>query len=134
MGYYNNVTQWSKGEYADANNTQDDVAIISGQLGYRSDDHGNSPGSATALQVDADGIVAVTFPEIDPYNQDPANKGVIETRSDVDLFWFDTAEGYVTFNLLPAWKLSTATAGAAPISISRPNFMTLWATPWPAAT
>ena len=28
VGYYGRSTQWSKGEYANANNTQDDVALI----------------------------------------------------------------------------------------------------------
>ncbi|MEX6502909.1 Ig-like domain-containing protein [Pseudomonas zhanjiangensis] len=104
VGYYNNVTQWSKGEYPNANNQQDDLAIIAGQLGYRPDDHGGSLAGATPLQVDADGSVYVTFPEIDPDNLDPANKGVIETRSDTDLFWFDTGAGPLSFNVIPAWE------------------------------
>ncbi|MCP8690058.1 Ig-like domain-containing protein [Marinobacterium sedimentorum] len=104
VGYYTNVTQWSKGEYPDANNTQDDLAIISGKLGYRPDDHSNAMAAATPLVVDPDGTIYVSFPEIDPFNSDPANKGVIETRSDVDTFWFDSAAGQVTFNVLPAWE------------------------------
>jgi hypothetical protein len=39
-----------------------------------------------------------------PFNSDSANKGVIETRSDVDTFWFESAAGQVTFNVLPAWE------------------------------
>jgi hypothetical protein len=104
VGYYNNVTQWSKGEYSGANQQQDDLAIISGQLGYRPDDHSNGMSAATPLAVDPDGTIYVTFPEIDAFNSDPANKGVIETRSDVDTFWFDSAAGQVTFNVLPAWE------------------------------
>ncbi|GGO76847.1 hypothetical protein GCM10011348_05030 [Marinobacterium nitratireducens] len=104
VGYQKNVTQWSKGEYPDASETQDDVAIITGKLGLREDDHGNSIGTATALDIDPDGTVYVTFPEIDPHNLNPANKGVIESRDDVDYFWFDTAEGYVSFNAIPAWE------------------------------
>src|SRR5262245_50428523 len=38
--YYQNVSQWSKGEYANANNKQDDLAIIASYVGYRPDDHG----------------------------------------------------------------------------------------------
>ncbi|UTW12827.1 Ig-like domain-containing protein [Marinobacterium rhizophilum] len=104
VGYYQNVTQWSQGEYSGANNTQDDLAIISDQLEYRPDDHANGMTAATPLLVDPNGAVYVTFPEIDPHNLNPANKGVIETRDDVDLFWFDTAEGYVSFNVIPAWE------------------------------
>ncbi|NVK41602.1 MAG: tandem-95 repeat protein [Oceanospirillaceae bacterium] len=104
VGYYTNVTQWSKGEYPDASNNQDDVAIIGSKLGVRADDHSNGLSGATPLNVDPNGILYVTFPEIDPHNLDPANKGVIETRGDVDFFWFDTAEGYVSFNVIPAWE------------------------------
>ena len=104
VGYYNNVTQWSKGEYAGANNTQDDLQIISSQLNYRLDDHGDNMASATALQTDPNGTVYVTFPEIDPFNQQPENKGIIETSNDLDLFWFDTAAGGVTLNITPAWE------------------------------
>ena len=104
VGYYNNVTQWSQGEYPGANNPQDDLAIIAGQLSYRTDDHAGSLNGATPLQVDANGSVYVTFPEIDPDNLNPANKGIIETRGDSDLFWFDSAAGAVSFNLIPAWE------------------------------
>ena len=45
--YYNNVTEWSKGEYPDANQTQDDLAIIEGKLGYTPDDHGDTFATAT---------------------------------------------------------------------------------------
>jgi hypothetical protein len=43
-GYGRNVSQWSKGEYYLANNTQDDLATIAGKISYRSDDHANSAG------------------------------------------------------------------------------------------
>ncbi|MFM7101916.1 MAG: hypothetical protein ACKO3N_12180, partial [Verrucomicrobiota bacterium] len=49
VGYYKTLVQWSKGEYTSANNTQDDLAIIAGFLGYRADDHGNTAGTATYL-------------------------------------------------------------------------------------
>lgn len=104
VGYSKNVTQWSKGEYSGANNQQDDLQIISSKLGYRADDHSNSIASATALQVEPDGIIYVTFPEIDPFNLQSVNKGVIETTAETDLFWFDTAAGGVTLNITPAWE------------------------------
>ena len=47
----------SKGEYSDANQTQDDLMIIDGTFGYAADDHGDSIASATALDVAADGGV-----------------------------------------------------------------------------
>ncbi len=51
VGYYRELTQWSSGEYLNANNLEDDLNIITTQngFGYRADDHGNADGSATAL-------------------------------------------------------------------------------------
>ncbi|MFW5450282.1 MAG: Ig-like domain-containing protein [Methylophagaceae bacterium] len=107
VGYYNNVTQWSKGEYADANNTQDDLNIIQGQLTYRSDDHSNDQPSATALLVDGNGYIASSDPEFDPLNVRPDNKGIIETSSDSDMFYFDTASGDINLVITPAWDAYT---------------------------
>ncbi len=104
VGYSMNVTQWSKGEYAGANNTQDDLAIIAAKLSYRADDHAGTLSAATPLSVDGNGSVYVTFPEIDPHNLSPANKGVIESRSDADMFWFDAGAGPLSFNVTPAWE------------------------------
>lgn len=104
VGYYTNVTQWSKGEYSGANNKQDDIQIIADQLAFRADDHGATLTAASPLQVAADGTLYVTFPEIDPHNQQPANKGVIERAGDSDLFWFDTGAGGVTLTVTPAWE------------------------------
>nr|WP_067293656.1 Ig-like domain-containing protein [Marinobacterium profundum] len=103
VGYYQNVTQWSAGEYLDANNTQDDLQAIGDRLGYRDDDHGDSRGTASALALDANGTVFVTTPEMDPHNSDSANKGVIETRTDSDVFWFDSGAGALSLNITPAW-------------------------------
>ena len=110
VGYYTNVTQWSKGEYPDASNTQDDLAIISSKLQLRSDDHGDNELTATALLVDANGELASSNPEIDPLNQRPDNKGVIETNTDVDVFYFDTASGDISLNITPAWAAFTRTS------------------------
>jgi hypothetical protein len=49
VGYYKPVTQWSKGEYPYANNTQDDTAIIAAGAPLIADDVGNTPGTATVL-------------------------------------------------------------------------------------
>ena len=48
VGYYEQLTQWSQGEYNDADNSQDDLSIITSNngFGYRSDDHGSDAGSA----------------------------------------------------------------------------------------
>jgi len=104
VGYYKNVTQWSKGDYIDASNFQDDLNIIAGKLGYQTDDHGNSINNATELVIQAGGIVSVTNPETDPFNTDASNKGIIEIRTDVDMFSFATTGGQTTLTVRPAWE------------------------------
>ncbi len=103
VGYYNNVTQWSKGEYNDANNTQDDMAIISSRLAYRSDDHAANISSATQLVIGSDGSISVSNPQTDPANTIPGNKGIIETRSDIDTFTFISGGGTLDISAFPAW-------------------------------
>jgi hypothetical protein len=84
-GYYKNVTQWSKGEYANANNTQDDLAIIATYVPYLSDDHGNDANTATAL----------------PPGASLSADGVIESNTDVDVFMFQTGAGAISLNVAP---------------------------------
>jgi PKD repeat protein len=80
--YYASVTQFSRGEYANANNTEDDLAIIASFVPLFSDDHGNTLATATPL----------AGPSI-------ADGGTIETRSDVDMFRFDTGAGAISLNI-----------------------------------
>jgi hypothetical protein len=47
--YYRDMSTFSKGEYADANNKEDDLAILTGKLGARADDVGNTTATAKAL-------------------------------------------------------------------------------------
>jgi len=101
--YSNNVTQWSKGEYANANNKQDDLAIIDAKLGFYGDDHGDTAGSATALLVGGDGSVVSSNPEFDPHNLLPENKGVIDTGDDVDVFSVLAGAGTISLTVTPAW-------------------------------
>lgn len=87
-GYYVPVVQWSKGEYASANNLEDDLAKISATtwgVGYRTDDYGNTTATATALSVGAGGIVSAN--------------GVIERTGDIDVFSFTTPGGNVALSL-----------------------------------
>eukprot|EP00049_Salpingoeca_infusionum_P012568 m.229486 g.229486 ORF g.229486 m.229486 type:complete len:613 (+) comp15212_c0_seq1:60-1898(+) len=70
--YGNSVTQWSQGEYPDANNYEDDLQIIADKLTYRTDDHGDVIGTATDLTVDGSGDFSET--------------GVITESSDKDVF------------------------------------------------
>jgi hypothetical protein len=66
-----------KGEYHLANNTQDDLATIAGKISYRTDDHGNTPGTATALVVTGNQH-RLHHAGNDPANTNTANKGVLE--------------------------------------------------------
>ena len=52
VGYYQGLVQWSKGEYPGANNTEDDLAIMTGYgFTVRPDDHANTLAAATPLVV-----------------------------------------------------------------------------------
>ena len=90
VGYYQPLTQWSKGEYFGATQIQDDLAIITGAngnpsngFGYRTDDHGNSRQTASFLGQANGPSADVTLIE---------DEGIIEQNTDVDYFTF-TVEG-----------------------------------------
>lgn len=109
-GYGRNVSQWCKGEYLNANNTQDDLATIAAKTGYRTDDRGNTAGTAQPLVVSGGTSITSTTPEGDPTNSNPANKGVIERNTDVDVFSFSTGAGTVVLNANP-WIQPAGTCG-----------------------
>lgn len=83
-GYDKNITQWSKGEYYLANNTEDDVAIIAAHTGYTTDEAGGTTGSATALTV-TDNTVSAS--------------GVIGSSTDADVYSVTTTGGAVGFEV-----------------------------------
>lgn len=63
VGYSKEVVQWSKGEYADANNTQDDLAVIATYLSVITDEFGDTTAAATAVTgagAEVGGIIAST--------------------------------------------------------------------------
>jgi hypothetical protein len=92
VGYYKNTVQWSIGEYATANNHEDDIVVVGNNGGpLRIDDHGNSAGSATALTTTPDG------PKLKV-----SGAGVIERRKDKDYFSFTAGAGAVSIDVLPA--------------------------------
>ena len=88
VGYYRELTQWSRGEYANANQTQDDLAIITSNngFGFRADDHGDTTGSATAFIVNGTSLSA---------------NGIVERSSDVDIFSFTSGAGEVSLSISP---------------------------------
>ena len=97
------LTQWSKGEYPDANNPQDDFAVIDASLDFRTDDHEDANlDFATPLQVTS-GINVVGDARVtDPGWTSLANKGVIEDANDVDIFVMNIGVGLIALNIDPA--------------------------------
>lgn len=92
VGYYQPLAQWSKGEYSGANNVQDDyVVMASNGLPLRADDHGNSIGTASALDASSSGGITMLTGE-----------GVIERPSDVDVFSFSAGAGTLSLNVATA--------------------------------
>jgi PKD repeat protein len=86
VGYYQPLTQWSSGEYADANNTEDDWAVMQANGAVlRTDDHGSTQATATAL----------TGPTLNA-------TGRIGTSTDTDWFSFTTPAGAVALSVAPA--------------------------------
>ena len=81
------LTNWSDNQYYDSTLGQDDMATIvqvSG-LNYRTDDHGNTIGSATPMTLTA--------------TQSLIADGIIERTNDVDFFAFSTTGGNVQFSI-----------------------------------
>ena len=88
VGYYQNLVQWSKGEYTSANNTEDDLSIITNNnnsVAYRADDYGATFATAGYLEILA--------------NNSVSNEGIIETSTDFDAFRFTTAGGAVSLTV-----------------------------------
>ena len=83
VGYYQQLSQWSKGEYARANNPEDDLAMISLYAPYIPDDHGNSIAVASTGTGD----------RID---------GVIEDNGDMDFFRVTLNPGTYSITVQPA--------------------------------
>ncbi|MBE9208688.1 M10 family metallopeptidase C-terminal domain-containing protein [Nostoc sp. LEGE 06077] len=87
-GYYQNLTQWSKGEYASANNTEDDLQIITTYNGfsYRTDDAGNTITTAKSLAISGTSV---------------SGNGIIERNTDVDFYSFVTGAGAINLTVNP---------------------------------
>jgi len=82
VGYYKKLSQWSKGQYLNANRKEDDLAIITtsnNAVAYRADDAGSTLATAAELEIFADNTVS--------------NEGIIEKTGDTDAFRFSTSGG-----------------------------------------
>ncbi|MEA5582347.1 DUF4347 domain-containing protein [Nodularia harveyana UHCC-0300] len=90
MGFsdFQNVTQWSKGEYTSASNTEDDLQIITTQngFGYRTDDTGDTIATAKALNVSGTTL---------------SGSGIIERNTDIDYYSFFTGAGAISLTVNP---------------------------------
>ena len=100
VGYNRELSQWSKGEYPDANNSEDDLAIITqtaNKMPFRSDGVSNSTTGAPS--------VPLTNPSATLRQFDGAS--IIETRSDVDVWKLDLTggDGRLTLEVAPAFFL-----------------------------
>jgi hypothetical protein len=84
VGYNMPIVQFSKGEYSNPSNTEDDfVVMASNGLAERADDHTNSPGTATELAS--------------------SQTGIISSENDFDAFRYSAAaSGLVTFSAQPS--------------------------------
>ncbi|MEO5680108.1 MAG: Ig-like domain repeat protein, partial [Acidimicrobiales bacterium] len=81
------ISQWSRGEYASANNLEDDLAVIASHgATLVPDDHGDTAATATAL----------------PIGPTVATAGLISTDADVDVFRVRVASGPAAFSVAPA--------------------------------
>jgi hypothetical protein len=85
VGYGQPVTQWSKGEYTGANNTEDDLSVIpSNGAATLADDYPNDPAAAA------------------PLTDNTAVSGIITSDADVDVFSINHGGGTLTAAALPA--------------------------------
>ncbi len=91
VGYSKELVQFSKGEYLNANNKEDDFLVMqtNGVL-FAADDFGSTLANARALSGTANGAA-----------NSYAVNGVVETPSDVDVFVFAAGAGTVTVNATP---------------------------------
>jgi hypothetical protein len=88
VSYSKTLSQWSKGEYLNANNTEDDIAIIANNnnnVSMRVDLDGDTPGTATYLEIAPD-------TSVDAY-------GYITTENDYDVFSFNTSGGALSLTI-----------------------------------
>lgn len=92
-GFNHQLTQWSRGEYLNASNTQDDLSMITSPsflpnngFGYRADDHGDSGELASMLSWSGGAV---------------SDSGIIALNTDVDVFAFTTEGGDLDLQIDP---------------------------------
>ena len=92
----NRLSHWSKGEYSGADNGENDLGIIGGYNGFdiTEDEHANTATSAaTDLVIETDGKVL-----------SEKNIGIIQTRTDLDVFKFTIPAGDLNLTAAPYYS------------------------------
>lgn len=94
VGYYKPLVQFSRGEYAAANNTEDDFVVAQTYgLPMRLDDIGSDIGRATPfVEVNSGGMVSGSM------------DGVIESMLDSDVFAISAGPGPLNATVVPAMR------------------------------
>lgn len=97
VGYQKPLVQWSKGEYANANNKEDDIAIMQQFAALRADEAGDTPQTAALLQPTVtNGVASATA------------QGLIGRQGDRDLYRFTASPGSITAAVTPAARSPNA--------------------------
>jgi PKD repeat protein len=91
VGYSKELVQFSKGEYKNANNKEDDFLVMqSNGVVFATDDFGNTMANARPLSpTNLNGMSAYNI------------NGLVETPTDVDVFSFNANAGTVTISAAP---------------------------------
>ena len=88
VGYYKPISHWSRGEYANANNLENDLVVMTQNgLSYRTDDFGSTIATAKAIT----GLSIAT-------------NGIIGRTNDVDFFSVQSGAGTAQITVTP-WEL-----------------------------
>lgn len=111
VGYNKPITQWSRGEYSGANNTEDDIAVMQANgAPLRSDDYGNTVATAHAVS----GATATLT-------------GRVSTAADVDAFAINAGAGSATLSVNPVatspnldLSLAVLDANGAQVAVNDP--------------
>jgi len=101
-----NVTQWSKGEYLNASNTEDDIAIIGAKLPLRKTGAGTSKATARALKTSGSKI---------------ADKGILTDPTVGDWYSLSTGAGEISLAVAPFRAASGTHGGNADLRIDLLN-------------
>jgi len=89
------LSQWSKGEYANASRNQDDMAMIADWVGFIGDDYPDSPRAASVLTTPWSG------------------SGLLSSADDIDIFNIHVAPGVLSVKLTPPIALSNTYAAVS---------------------